>query len=200
MRKSKTLDRGYFDGLYQENGDPWNFAASPYERAKYAHTLASLGDERANRALEVGCSIGVLTESLAECCESLVSTDISQIALDQARKRCAGVTNVTFRLVSSADDSFDGVFDLIVLSEVVYYWDDKDVALVADRLKQAIEPGGRILLVHWLGETDYPKSGDEAVEGLVARLHGLYAVEQTVRTADYRLDLWRWIGGSTSKV
>ncbi len=196
MRKNKSLDGAYFEGLYKENEDPWNFATSPYERAKYAHTLAAMGDEPVNLVLEVGCSIGILTEKLAERCEHLVATDISQTALDQARKRCAALQNVAFRRVSSAAESFAGVFDLIVLSEVAYYWDDADIASVADKLKQALRAGGRILMVHWLGETDYPKSADEAVDGLAARLEGLYAVEVAERNADYRLDLWRWRGGS----
>jgi chemotaxis methyl-accepting protein methylase len=94
--------------------------------------------------------------------------------------------------VSSAGASFDGAFDLIVLSEVIYYWDDADMDAVAEKLKASIAPGGRILMVHWLGETDYPKSADDAVQGLATRLKGLYAVERAERTEDYRLDLWRW--------
>jgi SAM-dependent methyltransferase len=192
MRKNKSLDRDYFEGLYRQDEDPWKFASSPYEKAKYAHTVSALGDERARFGLEVGCSIGVLTEKLAARCDRLTATDISQAALDRAKRRCKGLPNVDFRLVSSADESFDGAFDLIVLSEVIYYWDDADMDAVAEKLKASIAPGGRILMVHWLGETDYPKSADDAVEGLAMRLKGLYAVERAERTEDYRLDLWRW--------
>jgi ubiquinone/menaquinone biosynthesis C-methylase UbiE len=103
MRKSKSLDRDYFDGLYQADDDPWKFASSPYEQAKYEHTVAALGDERAGSALEVGCSIGVLTEKLAARCDRLTATDISQAALDQAKRRCDRLANVDFRLVASAD-------------------------------------------------------------------------------------------------
>jgi 2-polyprenyl-3-methyl-5-hydroxy-6-metoxy-1,4-benzoquinol methylase len=192
MRKSKSLDRDYFEGLYRQDDDPWKFATSPYEQAKYQHTLSALGEERAASALEVGCSIGVLTEKLASHCETLTSTDISQSALDRAKARCADLTNVDFRLVSSAGDSFDGRFDLIVLSEVIYYWDDADLALVAEKLTGTILPGGRLLMVHWLGETNYPKSADDAIEHLATQLTGRYVVEQADRTQDYRLDLWRW--------
>ena len=76
---------------------------------------------------------------------------------------------------------------------MVYYWDDDDLALVADAMVRAMNAGGRVLLVHWLGETDYPKSADDAVAGLADRLSGRYTVEQQHRTADYRLDLWRWL-------
>lgn len=192
MRKSKSLDRGYFEDLYKKDGDPWNFVTSSYEQAKYQRTLSVLYGERARQALEVGCSIGVLTEKLAVHCGHLLATDISQTALERAKRRCGSLQNVDFRLVSSATESFEGVFDLIVLSEVVYYWDDSDIEAVAERLEKSITPGGRILMVHWLGDTDYPKSADEAVEGLSSRLIGLYDIELAERNQDYRLDLWRW--------
>lgn len=191
MRKPKSLDRDYFEDLYQKDKDPWNFAESPYEQAKYDRTLEAIGDQPVQFGLEVGCSIGVLTARLATRCERLVSTDISPRALEQAQQRCANLGNIDFRLVSSAGESFDGDFDLIVLSEVVYYWDDVDTEVVADKLNRSLRPGGRLLMVHWLGETDYPKSGDEAVEDLAAKLDGSYLVERADRTAQYRLDLWR---------
>lgn len=190
MRKRLSLDPAYFDGLYSAAPDPWGFETSAYEAAKYDHTIAALGDERAARALEVGCSIGVLTRRLAQRCDHLTATDLAPAALDAARHRCADLDSVDFRLVRGAADSFQGTFDLIVLSEVVYYWDDADLARVAAAIGAALSPGGRVLLVHWLGDTDYPKSADEAVEGLWAGLQGM-RVERAEREADYRLDLWR---------
>ena len=190
MRKQLSLDAAYFDGLYGAAPDPWGFETSAYEAAKYDHTITALGAERAARALEVGCSIGVLTQRLAGICDHLTATDLAQKALDQARRRCAALTNVEFRRVRSAAESFEERFDLIVLSEVVYYWDDADLARVAAAMNAALAPGGRVLLVHWLGETDYPKSADEAVDGLYERLAGM-AVERAERSEKYRLDLWR---------
>jgi cyclopropane fatty-acyl-phospholipid synthase-like methyltransferase len=196
MRKSKTLDRQYFEGLYQGDQDPWKFATSAYERAKYDDTLAALGHQRAARGLEVGCSIGVLTERLAAHCDELVATDISQTALQQARRRCAGLANIDFRLASAPAAQVEGAFDLVVLSEVVYYWDDDDIAAFAAALKRSVRAQGRILLVHWLGETDYPKSADDAVLRLATDLEDRFAVERSDRRAEYRLDLWRWTGGA----
>jgi len=53
-----------------------------------------------------------------------------------------------------------------------------------------LQPGGRVLLVHWLGETDYPKSADDAVAALYGWTRDLEVVRQARREA-YRLDLWR---------
>ena len=42
----QTLKPEYFDTLYTVNPDPWNFAASSYERAKYALTLNAMRKPR----------------------------------------------------------------------------------------------------------------------------------------------------------
>jgi SAM-dependent methyltransferase len=190
MRKQRSLDEAYFRALYEADPDPWGFAASPYEQAKYAHTIEALAGERAGRGFELGCSIGVLTRRLAALCDSLVATDLSPEALAEARRRCADLANIDFRLARFVADGLDRSFDLIVLSEVVYYWDDADLDTVAAAVGRCLDARGRLLLVHWLGETDYPKSADDAVDGLGERLGGM-VVEREERRERYRLDLWR---------
>jgi SAM-dependent methyltransferase len=191
MRKKRTLDSDYFETLYREKADPWAFATSPYEQEKYARTLAALGEKPVGIALEVGCSIGVLTEQLARRCRRLIATDVSATALDAARLRCKTVPKVEFRLVQAPKDNLVGRFDLIVLSEVVYYWDADDLQAFAGKLAGGLAMGGRLLLVHWLGETDYPRSGDEAVTALFSQLPWPVVVDEALRTSHYRLDLWR---------
>jgi SAM-dependent methyltransferase len=191
MRKSRSLDAAYFEDLYRAHPDPWGFAVREYEAAKYDHTLAALGEERAVRGLEMGCSIGVFTRRLAYRCDSLVATEMSKAALDQARARCADLAHIDFRLARDVTDGIEGAFDLMVLSEVVYYWDDADLARVAKAIDACLAPGGRLLLVHWLGETDYPRSGDDAVAALAAALAAPMIIERQERTDQYRLDLWR---------
>ena len=91
-----SLTPGYFDDVYRAKADPWNFQSSPYEAAKYAATLAALPRPLYRNALEIGCSIGVLTAQLAARCEQLLSIDVSEQALDQARERCAQLPQVRF--------------------------------------------------------------------------------------------------------
>src|SRR5690349_510198 len=61
MNNGGSLPAAYFDALYTKEKDPWRFASSPYEQAKYAATLQALPVARFTDALEIGCSIGVLT-------------------------------------------------------------------------------------------------------------------------------------------
>jgi SAM-dependent methyltransferase len=180
MRKTTSLSRDYFEQLYRDNPDPWKFETSEYERAKYDATIRALGAERSQCALEVGCGIGVLI-------------DVSHIALRQAHTRCSDLPQISFMLAGLPDDPINGMFDLIVLSEVVYYWDAGDSDRAAAMFMAQHQPAGRLLLVHWLGETDYPASGDQAVQRLQRSLGAAIRVERASRTPQYRLDLWRWV-------
>ncbi len=73
-----SLDCQYFEDLYAKDPDPWRFASSDYERRKYKVTLAALPRGRYARALEVGCSIGGLTQKLAARCDRLLAIDIAE--------------------------------------------------------------------------------------------------------------------------
>jgi SAM-dependent methyltransferase len=196
-RRRHSIDANYFEGLYRAAADPWGFATSAYEQAKYDATLAALGGERSRRALEVGCAIGVLTARLASVCDHLLSVDVSETALEAARSRCADLANVELRHMSLPAEAPEGAFDLIVLSEVAYYWDDADLVRMGDLLNRKAAPGGRVLLVHWTGPTDYPQTADAAVEGLARAAGHDFSVALADRTADYRLDLWRRGNGRT---
>lgn len=157
-RRNSTLEPAYFDAVYASDPDPWKFASSAYERNKYAVTLAALPRPRYARALEIGCSIGVLTSKLASRCDELLSVDVAEAPLIEARRRCAKLLNVRFEQMFVPGQWPDGGFDLILLSEVVYYLQAEDVRRLAARVGDSLNPGGSVVLVHWTGETDYTKS------------------------------------------
>jgi SAM-dependent methyltransferase len=156
-----SLDATYFDRKYAGNGDPWDFATSPYEAEKYRVTLDALPKERFARAFEIGCSIGVLTAQLATRCDSLLAVDVSDRALEQARKRCATLQNVRFAHMSVPQAFPSESFDLIMVSEVGYYWSSEDLTRAIDRIASAAAGGGTIVLVHYTPFVDeYPQTGD----------------------------------------
>lgn len=188
-RHTGSLPPDYFTERYAADPDPWRFETSDYERAKYAATLGAMPRSRYASALEVGCSIGVLTEQLASRCDTLLALDVADIALDRARARCAGLGHVAFARAQVPDAYPDGAFDLILLSEVVYYLAAEDVAWLAGRVRDTLVPGGDVVLVHWTGETHYPLSGDEAAEAFIARAGDFATVLHATRTDAYRLDV-----------
>lgn len=188
---ASALDPGYFEALYDADPDPWRFETSDYEDAKYAATLDALPRARYMGAVEVGCSVGVLTARLAPRCDALLGLDVAQAALDRAAERCRDQPQVRFALSTLPGMPPAGRFDLIMLSEVIYYFDEAGVAKLADAVKSMAEPGADVLLVHWLGPTpDYPLTGDAAVAAFEAAASWA-DVMRRARTPDYRLDLLR---------
>jgi len=181
------LERSYFEGLYDRDPDPWGFASSEYERDKYAHTLAALGGRRFGRALEVGCSIGVFTEQLAWRCRDLLAVDVSEQAVAATAQRVRRRPWVRVERRTLPEEAPTGPFDLIVCSEVLYYWDAATLRDALPRLRDALAPGGSLLAVHWRHPTrTYPLQGDEVHALLHAEL-GL-SPAMTATTDDYRLD------------
>jgi len=190
-RAVQSLPAAYFEALYAADPDPWKFRTSPYEAEKYAATLAALPRPRYGSALEIGCSIGVLTRMLAPRCDRLVALDGSARAITAARRHCADLPQVELLRREVPRQWPRGQHDLILLSEILYYWDEVDLARVAALALRSLRPGGEVLLVHWTGTADHPLSGDAAVEGFItATAPGLRMVTQA-RTDRYRLDLLR---------
>jgi SAM-dependent methyltransferase len=186
MRKSGTLPSEYFEDKYQADIDPWRFKTSEYERDKYQATLGSLTKDRYPAALEVGCSIGVLTKLLSPRCVSLLAVDSSPTAIEAAKSVSA--PNVVFRVANLPAEFPKGTFDLIVLSEVLYYFDKSDLERVAQSCIDSISHGGEIVLCHWLGETDYPLTGVEASELFACHIKPAMRVRSILHNATYRLE------------
>ncbi len=179
----------YFDRLYQSDPDPWKFASSAYERDKYTATLDALDGRRSANALEIGCSIGVFTHRLAAHCDALLAVDISAPPLRRARRLCRDQTHVRFRQLVIPADWPDGVFDLVVLSEVLYFMAPADVARTARRVVGSLAPSGRVLLVNWLGRTGTCCDGDAAVNIFIQACGDTLVPVVVRRNPSYRLDL-----------
>jgi LmbE family N-acetylglucosaminyl deacetylase/ubiquinone/menaquinone biosynthesis C-methylase UbiE len=159
------LDASYFDDLYARHEDPWSFDDRWYERRKRALTIAAMPDERYARALEIGCSLGHLTQLLAERCDDLLAVDVSQAAVQRARERLGDRARI--ECVDVLEDFPAGVFDLIVLSEVGYYFQLHQLDRVLAAAERALTPGGTLLACHWRHPVaDYPLLGDQVHEAL----------------------------------
>jgi SAM-dependent methyltransferase len=186
---SRAVD--HFEHLYAQQDDPWDYESSPYEQGKYAATLAALPRARYRSALEIGCSIGVLTARLAARCDRLLAVDYAPTALGRARVRCRALPWVQFRRMTLPAEYPAGPFDLTLLSEVGYYWSWPDLHLARARIIDRLAPGGQLLLVHWTPPIDdAPLTGDEVHEEFLHRGGDLLLHLGGQRAETYRLDLF----------
>jgi SAM-dependent methyltransferase len=185
---AETLPPEYFNRLYASRDDPWNFLASDYEAAKYQRTLAALTRGEYTDALEIGCSIGVLTARLAKRCARLLAIDGSELALVQARRHCVALPNVEFRQLFVPAEYPQRSFDLTVVSEIAYYLALEDLEKLALRIRQSASPEGQLLLVHWLGKAaDNPLTGDQVHEYFLSLPH--WDCISHFKAPQYRIEL-----------
>jgi SAM-dependent methyltransferase len=185
-----------FDALYRDDADPWAFTTSRYELDKYDTTVAGLHAARYTRCFEPACSIGVLTERLAVRADAVVACDASPVAIGTARERLRDVQNVEFVAAVIPEWWPSGTFDLVVLSELGYYWDIPGWRDVLRRVAHSLAPGGELMAVHWLGSSpDHVLDGATVHRELAAKfgppdLH-LERFENSDGTANgFVLDRW----------
>jgi len=191
MSERKTLTPEYFDQVYAANNDPWDFTSSEYEAEKYAATLAALPGGNYNNAFEIGCSIGVLTEKLAERCDNLLAVDVSEKALEQAKKRCKNLSKVRLQIMQIPNKFPNEIFDLILISEVGYYLAPGDWQTAMKKVFAHLAADGQIVLVHWRPFVhDYPQTGDAIHDSFVEFAKDKMQNLKSLRREKYRLDVW----------
>ena len=184
-----TTSREFFEHKYQQRADPWEFASSEYEKNRYAAIFDALKHRNYDHAFEPGCSIGVLTERLASISKRVDAIDISPTAVKHARNRCKTFPNVEISCGSLVNPATSESFDLVVLSEIGYYFEEEKLRTVGEKLVSQIRKSGVLLAAHWLGTSeDHLLSGDRVHE-ILGNLTGL-SLEHSERHTGFRLDCW----------
>ncbi|HEU4666898.1 MAG TPA: bifunctional PIG-L family deacetylase/class I SAM-dependent methyltransferase [Arthrobacter sp.] len=145
---SKEAQR-IFDGVHSREPDPWQYTTSWYERRKRALTVAALPAEHYAAGLEIGCSIGTLTADLAARCTNLLAVDASGAALERAAERLAPFPGVTARHLTLPGEWPAGGYDLVVMSEVGYYFGASEFDALLEKIRESVVPGGTLVLCHW---------------------------------------------------
>ncbi len=196
MPKSPTdpdTSSEFFERLYQSSGDPWNFRRSAYERSRYRSIIEGIGDRSYVSIFEAGCSVGELTAQLAPYGQSVRAIDCSATAVEKARARCAKYSNVAVSQSRLEDELLDHACDLIVFSEIGYYFSRSELALQIARLWSFLVPQGRLIACHWLGHSeDHRLHGAEVHETI---RHTLCA-QSDFNSLHEGYALQRWTKGS----
>lgn len=188
MTAAGRQSQDFFEARYQASNDPWHFATSDYELARYQATLAALGRPTYRRGYEPGCSVGVLTATLALRVEVLIACDLSPSAVARARERCREFRHVEIYCADAARAPA-GPFDLMVFSEIGYYFSADRLRTIALEMTAHLEPGGEFIAVHWLGSSaDHILHGDEVHEVLAQCFPR--AASHSTRHPGFRIDAW----------
>ncbi|MDQ1130312.1 bifunctional PIG-L family deacetylase/class I SAM-dependent methyltransferase [Microbacterium sp. SORGH_AS_0888] len=160
-----------FEEFHARHDDPWGLESRWYERRKRALLLAALPRERFAAALELGCASGAVTRELAERAACVVAVDAAETALARARAHGAP-SHVAFVRRELPEEWPEGTFDLVVLSELGYYWSAERLALALDRIEACATDDAVLVLCHWRAPIEgAPLTGD-AVHAAVVRRGG----------------------------
>ncbi len=229
--QANTYSETYFDALYSGNSDPWQYQTRWYEKRKRDMCLAVLPQAKYDTAIELGCGNGVFSALLAHRCQSLLSIDGNNQAVQLAKHYLAEcshakviqgvIPEVLFRLKNgllendplSASDSAPAhqpPFDLIIISEILYYLSPNDIDTVIDWIKQKLAIGGTLLCCHWryaidgfsmTGETVHERlcqafdganhRADMAKNHQTAFTHPTFTHQSQLVDSDFLLDVWQ---------
>ncbi|MEM7709165.1 MAG: class I SAM-dependent methyltransferase [Pseudomonadota bacterium] len=153
-----AVSRAHLHGLYAGTDDPWGFRTSPYEAARFAATAAALPRPTYTHALEVGCGNGELACRIAPCCDAYTGLDAVESALAAARTALPRGRFVQVFLPCTLPEAD---YDLIVLSEILYFLDLPGVRDLAAQI-DARWPRADVVAVTWLGPSGNPLEGPAA--------------------------------------
>lgn len=179
----------FFERLYKRSEDPWNFRHSTYERDRYAAIVASVNDRHYRSAFEPGCAIGELTAMLAPLCRSLDAIDFSASAVKTARHRCRDYPQVHVHQGTLPADIPAGSCDLIVFSEIGYYFTPEALESLVIQLWGILAPGGRLVACHWLGHSDDHQLHGKEVHAILRKLLGNFT---DLKSPDEGYTLQHW--------
>ena len=139
-----------FEARYRADSDPWDYATSEYEQAKYAATLQACGPGPFAHALELGGSIGVFSALLAPRCERLDTLDAAPTAVAAARERLAQHPAAHARLGLDPGPICRRVRSISSLPPRSCTTSTAErLAHTLLRLADELAPGGRVVAVHW---------------------------------------------------
>lgn len=181
----------YFEAMYEESDDPWDYANRWYEKRKRQICMSVLPKMSFEHALEIGCANGFLSELLAKRCQKLLCIDANPKAIQLAKQRLENADHVEFKQQRIPNEFPIGSFDLIVVSEILYYLSKSEVTACLEKIKTLLSKEGVVLSCHWR----YPIEGFELNGNTV---HELLKTELNLHHSfslsdpDFVLDIWTY--------
>ena len=198
MKQAHTKASEWFDGLYQEHKESHDNI--PWARQAVNPLLQSYLDEELEhkgKALVIGCGLGDDAFALEEAGYDVLAIDISQTALDLAKKRFPDSDIVfgkqdIFDMPEKYKAHFDLVFEAFTIQSLPVEFREKMVTAVAD----SVAFDGKLLLVAHKREEDFdgppwPLTADEValfeVAGLTELSHEIHTEESKISNTRFRV-------------
>lgn len=154
MELDKVL---YYEKFYEGTKEPWNYSyrgAEIYRHKKIPQVLAQRF-KKFSKVLDIGCSLGQLTQGLVGVSEELYAMDVSRKAVSEARKNCAP-SPIKFLVGSFPGLPFlSHTFDLVVAADALHEFVSKERRpLAIKEILFLLKEGGICLFCDYLKPKD----------------------------------------------
>ena len=148
-----ALGKGYCAGDFarvysRAERDAWGYDVGAFAKRRFELIIAAIPSVPIEKALEAGCAEGHLTRHLAKRVGHLVACDICEEAVARARRNCEGIRNVELIVADIRSDPPEGPFNLLVYSDVLYYFSKREVRHVIRLSAGLVVPGGHLVFAN----------------------------------------------------
>lgn len=135
---------GWIERLDDPSRDDWQ---------KPAAVIAAMELTADMTVADIGAGSGYFTAHLSRAAGRVLALDVQPSLIEHLRRRFPA-TNVEPRLVSPNDPALaDASVDRVLIVDVWHHQNDR--VKYAERLRRALKPGGRVLIVDGDGETPH---------------------------------------------
>ncbi len=161
---------GHFEGLYRAGGEPWSYSDRAVEVLRHERVTEMVRALGPGTVLELGCSLGLMTERLAALPAALpgalVAVDVAPTAVRRARERVRDCLDrgratrvVEFAVATVRTLPFaDRQFDVVIASDGLQSWrlGPRGNADALRAIHDVLAPGGRAIFTEHMHPRDFP--------------------------------------------
>jgi ubiquinone/menaquinone biosynthesis C-methylase UbiE/uncharacterized protein YbaR (Trm112 family) len=154
---SLNVAAAHFEQMYRDTGEPWSYSGRAAEvlRHEFVAAIALETCSDAARTLDLGCSVGQLSERLGKNFSQVVSLDVSPTAVLKAKQRCEARSTCDhyFVTASAADLPFqNSTFDLVIASDGLHGWEltREQQESVVREIDRVLRPSGKAVFTDYL--------------------------------------------------
>ncbi len=193
MRTDQSISLDGFNARFRDDPDPWGTFSKRDEANKRSAILKTLGAGRAGRLLELASGNGSNSAALCTKCLRLLACEgtASGVMLTrQALIHSACNRDRVRALQLVLPNRFPGgMYDGVVIAELLYYLNGRDMAALARETGARVRRGGRLVLAHHLARfADARQSGNGIHEQFLKDTGARWKKRATMCTRHWHVD------------
>lgn len=181
-----------FEAKFEADADPWDTWRSRYEAVKRDALSKAIGLRSYARGLELAAGNGSNTPMIAARTRRLLVTDGTRAGAALMQRRFASSPRISV-VRHDAGTSLPGHrFELIVISELLYYLGDQAFAVLAGEVGRTLAPGGRLVMLHHEQNfADRARQAGSVHRDFLARLQPALTPVCSLKARLWRAEAWQ---------